>query len=135
MRFKFFLCASADLGVRRTNVSSSFCRSGYIVVLEVAQAFRPLDCGPSGRSRPELNQKKNFNANCTRRGSRTCVICPNCAPSEKLPSGLKNCVWLKMLKNSARKSTCVLSEVANVFRTAKSVWLWCGPQQMVRGEF
>src|SRR5213593_1645227 len=44
MRFRFFLCASADLGVRRTKVSSSFCRSGYIVVLEDSQAaVRLLD--------------------------------------------------------------------------------------------
>jgi hypothetical protein len=27
---RFFLCASADLGVRRSNVEISFCKSGYI---------------------------------------------------------------------------------------------------------
>src|SRR6201993_2354912 len=38
MRLRFFLCASADLGVRRSKVVSSFCRSGYIVVSEITQA-------------------------------------------------------------------------------------------------
>src|ERR1700736_3620918 len=38
MRLRFFLCASADLGVRRSNVASSFCRSGYIEVSEDTQA-------------------------------------------------------------------------------------------------
>ncbi len=59
---------------------------------------------------------------------------PNCVPSEVLPSGLKNCVWLKMLKNSARKSTCLVSDSGMVFRIAKSVLLMCGPQQIVRGH-
>src|SRR5215470_934761 len=38
MRLRFFLWASADLGVRRSNVESSFCRSGYIMVSEITQA-------------------------------------------------------------------------------------------------
>src|SRR5205085_4434187 len=79
-----------------------------------------------------LDQKKNFNANCIRRGSRAWVTWPNCEPSEVLPSGVKNCVWLKRLKNSARKSRCFVSDNGMVFRMAKSVWLMCGPQQMVR---
>src|SRR5579863_114907 len=33
MRLRFFLWASADLGVRRSKVASSFCRSGYIELL------------------------------------------------------------------------------------------------------
>jgi hypothetical protein len=32
------LWASADLGVRRSKVASSFCRSGYIEVSEITQA-------------------------------------------------------------------------------------------------
>src|SRR5262249_11383553 len=46
MRLRFFLWASADLGVRRSKVESSFCKSGYIVVSESTQAgiSRPLDC-------------------------------------------------------------------------------------------
>src|SRR5579864_8825834 len=63
MRFRFFLCASADLGVRRTNVSSSFCSSGYIEILRIAQAAaeqRPLDCEANAsckRSEKELQCK------------------------------------------------------------------------------
>src|SRR6266571_7044888 len=38
MRLRFFLWASADLGVRRSKVASSFCRSGYIELLRVTQA-------------------------------------------------------------------------------------------------
>src|ERR1700746_503979 len=63
MRFRFFLCASADLGVRRTNVSSSFCNSGYIEILRIAQAAaerRPLDCEANAsckRSEKELQCK------------------------------------------------------------------------------
>src|SRR5579864_5101547 len=44
MRFRFFLCASADLGVRRSKVEISFCRSGYIQVLR-EDSSRPLPCG------------------------------------------------------------------------------------------
>src|ERR1700751_4780822 len=56
MRLRFFLCASADLGVRRSNVASSFCRSGYIEVLREDSGGPlpgggPLVC-PGGRSRP-----------------------------------------------------------------------------------
>src|SRR5215470_16837024 len=48
MRFKFFLCASADFGVRRSKVSSSRCSSAYINFSRVTQAaWRPLVC-PSG---------------------------------------------------------------------------------------
>src|SRR5207302_2139148 len=61
MRFRFFLCASADLGVRRTKVSSSFCRSGYIMVSEESQA---ADCaairfvtGRQGPARIKLELK------------------------------------------------------------------------------
>src|SRR5579864_1176361 len=63
MRFRFFLCASADFGVRRTNVSNSFCNSGYIEILRIAQAAaerRPLDCGrnaPNKRSEVKLQRK------------------------------------------------------------------------------
>jgi hypothetical protein len=35
---RFFLWASADFGVRRSKVASSFCRSGYIEVSEITQA-------------------------------------------------------------------------------------------------
>src|ERR1700756_3603466 len=56
MRLRFFLCASADLGVRRSNVASSFCRSAYIEVLREDSGGPlpgggPLVC-PGGRSRP-----------------------------------------------------------------------------------
>src|SRR5579864_9088573 len=44
MRLRFFLCASADLGVRRSKVEISFCRSGYIGVSgELRPDDRPLD--------------------------------------------------------------------------------------------
>src|SRR6202040_1658240 len=71
-------------------------------------------------------------ANCIRRGSRDCPTWPNCCPSEVFPSGLKNCVWLKILNNSARKSTRLVSDSEMVFRIAKSVLLTWGPQQIVR---
>src|SRR6266702_7141253 len=55
MHLRFFLWASADLGVRRSKVASSFCRSGYIEVSGKTQAGAflagPLDC-PDGGSRP-----------------------------------------------------------------------------------
>src|ERR1700758_4970987 len=56
MRLRFFLCASADLGVRRSKVASSFCRSAYIEVLREDSGGPlpgggPLEC-PGGRSRP-----------------------------------------------------------------------------------
>src|ERR1700681_138201 len=54
MRFRFFLWASADLGVRFSNVEISFCSSGYIENLQGAQADRrPLEC-TSSRSRSGL---------------------------------------------------------------------------------
>src|ERR1041385_6416003 len=53
MRFKFFLCASADFGVRFSNVEISFSSAGYIECLREAQAVfvRPLDW-PDGSRRP-----------------------------------------------------------------------------------
>src|SRR5581483_6669870 len=58
MRLRFFLWASADLGVRRSKLSSSRCRSAYIGFLQVTQAARrPLDC--PGRS-PGLGLKKEL---------------------------------------------------------------------------
>src|ERR1035438_6495702 len=44
MRLRFFLWASADLGVRRSKVASSFCRSGYIELLrENSGRLFPVD--------------------------------------------------------------------------------------------
>src|SRR5215471_12363259 len=39
----------------------------------------------------------------------------------KLPFGLVNCVWLNMLKNSARTSTAIDSVMATLFAIPKSV--------------
>src|SRR5438046_1281373 len=58
MRFKFFLCASADLGVRRTNVSSSFCKAEYIGISENAQAATAAIRVPGRRSRPGSARRK-----------------------------------------------------------------------------
>src|SRR5437016_13753042 len=58
MRFKFFLCASADLGVRRTNVSSSFCKAEYIGISENAQAATAALEYPGGEAaRGQLEEK------------------------------------------------------------------------------
>src|SRR5450755_1788115 len=55
MRLRFFLWDSADLGVRRSKVSSSFCSAGYIWVSRDTQAAcsRPLEC-PDRRARPGI---------------------------------------------------------------------------------
>ena len=47
-RFRFFLCASADFGVRRSKASSSFCNAGYIVISKNAQADWAIRLGPGG---------------------------------------------------------------------------------------
>src|SRR6266568_3235582 len=58
MRFKFFLCASADFGVRRTNVSSSFCNAEYIRISENAQAATAAIRVPGRqRRRGQLEEK------------------------------------------------------------------------------
>src|SRR5579864_7886715 len=44
MRFRFFLWDAADLGVRRSKVSSSFCNAGYIEVSRnLKPPLRPLE--------------------------------------------------------------------------------------------
>src|ERR1700692_3374148 len=51
MRLRFFLWASADLGVRRSKVASSFCRSGYIELLQGNSSqlrYRKVFSGSSG---------------------------------------------------------------------------------------
>src|ERR1700674_3101435 len=58
MRFRFFLWDAADLGVRRSKVSSSFCNSGYIrVSRNLKPLVRPLECraqGPPGPCHTKL---------------------------------------------------------------------------------
>ena len=60
------------------------------------------------------------------RGSRALVTTPKLL-LKKFPFGLPNCVWLKMLKNSARNSTAVDSVTAVDFISAKSVLKIPGP--------
>src|SRR5215471_8045229 len=52
----------------------------------------------------------------------------------KLPFGLVNCVWLNMLKNSARTSTAIDSVMATLFAIPKSVLRIPGPWKNRRAE-
>src|SRR5271155_3693278 len=60
------------------------------------------------------------------RGARALVTTPKLL-AEKFPFGLLNCVWLKILKNSARNWTAVRSVTAVDFSSAKSVLTIPGP--------
>src|SRR5260370_21051606 len=60
------------------------------------------------------------------RGSRALVTMPK-LESEIFPDGLMNCAWLKMLKNSKRRSNENLSLIAVRFKMPKSVLLNPGP--------
>jgi hypothetical protein len=61
MRFRFFLCDSADLGVRRSNTASSFCSSGYIVISRwLRPAVRPLDYARAAEAARHFRLEEEF---------------------------------------------------------------------------
>src|SRR3954453_1266911 len=77
-------------------------------------------------------QNEYFNANCIWRGDLARFTLPKSVPSVMLPSGFRNWVVLKRLKNSARNSIAWLSLTLVTFWIEKSKFLIPAPQQIDR---
>ena len=80
------------------------------------------------------NHQKNLTLNCPIRGARVLLIIPN-DESLMFPPGFVNCVWLKMLKNSIRRSKARFSLIVVCFKRPKSVLLNPGPWKKRRLTF
>ena len=87
-----------------------------------------------------ISQKENFRANCICRGGRAAVKSPNCCVPRMVAlfpfcgplSANRKLVWFGRLKNSARNSRSVLSEVWKNLNTEKSQLLYPGASIVLR---
>src|SRR5208337_1127872 len=104
MRLRFFLCDSADFGVRRSNADSSFCSSGYIVVSRwLRPAVRPLDYARTATAIRDFGLDTEFYSKLHPAGwpgVREPAEQP--CPFEKCPSGRKPCYNYIRLENWPR---------------------------------
>ena len=106
-------------------------RSQFRWRLKSSAALRYCSAWPVGAARrSRRNRGPHYQTNLAltwpMRGSCALVTAPN-RPLLKLPSGLLNWVWLKMLKNSPRISIAMDSVIGILFEAPKSVFTYPGP--------
>src|SRR5208337_4528820 len=104
MRLRFFLCDSADFGVRRSNADSSFCSSGYIVVSKwLRPAVRPLDYARTAKTARDFGLDTEFYSKLHPAGvARRERTGRTTLPLPEIPSGRKPCYNYIRLENWPR---------------------------------
>src|SRR5438132_13364699 len=132
MRFKFFLCASADLGVRRTNVSSSFCNAEYIGVSENAQAAIAAIRVPGAAKPPWSQLEEKLHCKLYKPRVANLRNLPKLRPVRNIAVRIEELCMVEDVEELSTEINVVLSVNGIGLRDGKSVVVNCGPQQIVR---